>query len=323
MILSLIIPVYNVEKYIRKTLSSIYDYNRLLDLFEVVVINDGTKDDSMRIVLEFASKYKNITIINQENKGLSAARNAGLRVSRGKYVWFVDSDDWVERGAIDKICSNGYNSDAYLFRLRHFDENDNEIKGWSVYRLEKPIEMDGIDVILNNYPYTPMQSFLIRRNLLVENNLFFYEGIYHEDQEFAPKVLMLAKRVTVLPDYMYCYLRRSNGSIMSDAAILEKRKSHILIILDEYKKLLEKCDDLREKKALVHCCYDVVAGLFGGIDARNYSRIYKRLNFAQYLAFCKRIVLRDTTHNRRFGNVIKRLLFIINPRILVLIGRSI
>ena len=92
MILSIIIPVYKVEKYVRKTLESVFSENFSDNEVEVIVVNDGTPDRSMDIVNEFVS-HKSLRIINQENQGLSGARNTGIKAAKGKYVWFVDSDD--------------------------------------------------------------------------------------------------------------------------------------------------------------------------------------------------------------------------------------
>ena len=87
--LSIVIPVYNVEDYIRGTLDSIYNQKVDEQCFEVIVVNDGTPDNSMKIVKEFAATHQNLTIINQENQGLSAARNAGIKVAKGVYIWVV------------------------------------------------------------------------------------------------------------------------------------------------------------------------------------------------------------------------------------------
>ena len=92
--LSIIIPVYNVEAYVGRTLKSVFDTVVSPTDFEVIVINDGTRDGSMRIVRQYADR-PNITILEQENQGLSAARMNGLAVAKGDYVWFVDSDDWL------------------------------------------------------------------------------------------------------------------------------------------------------------------------------------------------------------------------------------
>ena len=88
MLLSIIIPVYNVEHYIKTTLQSVFNQNIDETSYEVIVINDGTPDNSMSIVTEFSKKHKNLSIISQDNQGLSCARNAGLQRAKGDYVWF-------------------------------------------------------------------------------------------------------------------------------------------------------------------------------------------------------------------------------------------
>ena len=119
-ILSIIIPVYNVEKYVWKTLESIFESTLLKSELEVIVVNDGTKDNSMSIVNEFAVKFDNLKIINQENQGLSVARNTGLKAARGKYVWFVDSDDWVEYDSLPFLLNHLQYSDrdVLMFKIR-------------------------------------------------------------------------------------------------------------------------------------------------------------------------------------------------------------
>ena len=101
MMLSIIIPVYNVERYVEKCIRSC-EMQDVTD-FELVVVNDGSTDNSLSIVEQVSKEYENIAIITQKNQGLSAARNAGLQVARGEYVWFVDSDDWIEPNCLGRI----------------------------------------------------------------------------------------------------------------------------------------------------------------------------------------------------------------------------
>ena len=122
--LSIIIPIYNVEKYIQKTLVSIFSQYFQKESVEIIVVNDGTKDNSMSIVNEFAVKFDNLKIINQENQGLSVARNTGLKASRGKYVWFFDSDDWVEYDSLPFLLKHLEHSDkdVLMCKIREYDE---------------------------------------------------------------------------------------------------------------------------------------------------------------------------------------------------------
>lgn len=101
MFLSVIVPVYNVERYLAECLTSIVEQD--FDDFEVVCVNDGSTDGSAVILNQFANKYPKVNVINQENRGLSGARNTGMRFVKGDWIWFVDSDDYIKEGAIKSL----------------------------------------------------------------------------------------------------------------------------------------------------------------------------------------------------------------------------
>ena len=103
--LSIIVPMYNVEKYIQRCLSSIINNKGFLENCELIVVNDGTKDNSESIARKIIEGLPNTQIIVQENQGLSAARNIGLSRATGEYVWFIDSDDWIEHDAIKSLMN--------------------------------------------------------------------------------------------------------------------------------------------------------------------------------------------------------------------------
>ena len=148
-ILSIIIPVYNVEKYVRKTLESIFESALPKSELEVIVVNDGTKDNSMSIVNEFAAKFDNLRVINQENQGLSGARNTGLKAAHGKYVWFVDSDDWVESGILEHLVKRlrVSDDDVQMYKLREYDEQGNVIQERSFHDNFQTEQLTGTDAI--------------------------------------------------------------------------------------------------------------------------------------------------------------------------------
>ena len=100
---SIIIPVYNVEKYLKRCLDSVC--NQAYENLEILIVNDGSKDGSLKICNEYANKYSNIKLLNQENQGLSESRNNGLKAATGEYVMFVDSDDWLCDGAVNEMVN--------------------------------------------------------------------------------------------------------------------------------------------------------------------------------------------------------------------------
>ena len=215
--LSIIIPVYNVEKYIGKCLSSIYMQNIDSSLFEVVVVNDGTPDDSMSIVQSYVDRYSNIRIISQINQGLSVARNNGIQQAQGMYVWCVDSDDWLIDGSLNIILSQLENDyDVLKVLLRRVKEEDESYTddNYNKYLVSK-IVVSGKDFLFDEGTFAPAQGLIVKREFLNKFNLLYYPGLYHEDSEFCPRALYLASSVYLFKVPCYNYLLRRNSSIMS------------------------------------------------------------------------------------------------------------
>lgn len=115
--LSLVIPMYNVELYIERCLNSCINQNLSPNEYEIIVINDGSKDNSLSIVEKIVQKYTNIHVISQINGGLSSARNTGLKNARGKYIWFIDSDDWIEPNVLKTLYDAASQNDVDILRF--------------------------------------------------------------------------------------------------------------------------------------------------------------------------------------------------------------
>lgn len=233
--LSIIIPLYNVEKYIGKCLDSIFSQQVPEKDFEVIVVNDGTPDNSMEIV-DLYRKFSNLIIIEQENAGLSAARNSGLLAASGDYVWFVDSDDTIEPNSIAQLLdlTSKRNVDMLSFGLNKVDEASGlktiiPFAKRSVKLLNKVHK--GKDCLKELGVIGCSVSFLFKRLFLTENNLLFHKGVYHEDMEHSVKSLFLAKSVFFSDLYLYNYLIRTNGSIMTTFNV--KKSKDCLVIVDE------------------------------------------------------------------------------------------
>lgn len=215
--LSIIIPVYKVEQYIGTCLDSIFSQNVDLSLFEVIIVNDGTPDKSMDIVSSYIDKYYNISVIEQENSGLSVARNNGIKLAKGKYVWCVDSDDWIPENSLNIILSQIKNNcDAIKILLGRFNECDGTYKSdnYNKYLSGRKF-VSGKDYIFDQGQYAPAQGFIYKKEFLEEHSLYFYPQIYHEDTEFGLRALYLAKTVLLINDVCYNYRLRSSNSIMS------------------------------------------------------------------------------------------------------------
>lgn len=199
--ISLIIPVYNVEKYLEKCLNSCIMQDISHDDYEIIVVNDGSQDNSLNISNRFVGKFQNLKIFTQNNHGLSAARNKGLSLAKGEYVWFIDSDDWIQDNCLSKIISKCFNEKLDALSI----SSANIINGKAFKRFEYSdfgILM-GRDVMKNVGFQVCVPFTIYRRKFLNDNSLQFYNGIIHEDSEFTPRAYYLAEKVSSLNNILY------------------------------------------------------------------------------------------------------------------------
>ncbi len=221
--------MYNVEKFLEKCILSCENQNIPMNEYEIICINDGSPDSSAEIAEELAKQYSNIRIINQENQGLSVARNTGLCNAKGEYVWFVDSDDWIEENCLGRIISKlSNNLDVLQLQYRHVWLNPYSIKEFSPV-LIKGVK-SGIEVTLEGGLPDPAPFCIYRRKFLLDNDLKFVPGIYHEDSEFKPRVVYLAEKISSDDVVCYIYFQRQSGSIMSLFSV--KRANDVLLVND-------------------------------------------------------------------------------------------
>lgn len=228
---SIIVPVYNVEKYIKKCLDSIE--SQTYKDYEVIVVNDGTKDNSMDIV----NKY-NVEIINQKNKGLSEARNEGVKKAKGDYILFLDSDDYIEKDLLNELNKSLTNNpDLVRFQIREVFE-DNTKKD---YNEEPFLNKDGVEAfsILCKYHFVENAwAYLYKREFYLKNKFSFKKGAIHEDFGLVPLVIMKAKKVNSISYIGYNYLQREN-SIMSEKNY-EKTKKKVSDMFEHYDYLIKE-----------------------------------------------------------------------------------
>ena len=201
--LSIIIPVYNVEKYIEKCILSCCNQNIAASEYEIIVVNDGSPDKSLEIALRLEQLHENITIISQSNQGLSAARNRGLNSAKGEYVWFVDSDDWIEKDCILDLymtCKE-FNLDVLLFEANDCDGEVSIRRASPADYKEYPI--DGKSYLLTENIIFPVCVKIIKREFLLSYSLFFLNSIIHEDNEFIPRLFYFSKNIMRIDKIAY------------------------------------------------------------------------------------------------------------------------
>lgn len=224
--LSIIIPVYNVERYIDKCLKSIFSQDIELSLFEVIIVNDGTKDNSMSYVNKYAKEFPNIIIINQDNSGLSSARNTGLDNAKGEYIWFIDSDDFVTESSIESIFKLIENSPLLIatsLNIIYDDPSKNHVE-------RKGVKTQYIEYsdYLQTMSTAAIPRYIIKKELIDKYNLRFISGIYHEDIEYGLRLVFYAKTILYSDKILYNYYQRQAGSITSSWK-LKNTTDYILI----------------------------------------------------------------------------------------------
>lgn len=231
---SIIVPVYNVEKYIKKCLDSIFSQS--FKDYEVIVVNDGTNDNSM----EIAKKY-NVTIINQENQGLSEARNTGVKKAKGDYLIFVDSDDYIEKDLlkeINKVLDN--KPDVVRYQVKDIVDGK-EIE----YQEKEFLNKNGVEAfksIAEYHYFEPAWLYAINRKYYLYNKFEFKKNTYHEDFGLIPLVIIKSKIVNSINYCGYCYVIRE-GSIMTSSSYEKTIKKvedsiiHFNYLINESKKL--------------------------------------------------------------------------------------
>lgn len=229
--LSIIIPVYNVEKYIRKCIESCLNQGIPKDEYEIICVDDGSNDTSMAIIEEFAQNYSNIIMLFQPNSGQSAARNHAMRVARGRYVWFVDSDDWLEPCCAIKLLDilESHQLDVLCFTFQYVEEDGRVSPDGYNLRKTNTI-MSGKEFIVENQMPAGPWSAIHSRDFLQRNNINYIEGIKREDEDFTIRAYCMAGRIELVDVVAYNYLQRSGSTMKSIAN--SKTSYDLLVVAD-------------------------------------------------------------------------------------------
>jgi glycosyltransferase involved in cell wall biosynthesis len=207
---SIIVPVYNVEKYLEKCLDSLI--NQTLKDIEIICINDGSLDNSINILEKYAIKDNRLKIISQKNAGLSAARNTGINAASGDYIGFCDSDDWVSLDFYEKLykCAVQNNTDiacGEIIKIRKGKE-----KKFLTYNNETIAKTYLEKLQSCNVPdYSYVWNKIYRLSKIKKHNLYFEEGITYEDIIFSPQALFYLDKTVTIKNTYYYYLSRKTS----------------------------------------------------------------------------------------------------------------
>lgn len=230
MILSLIVPVYNVEAYLQKCVDSLLEQDLPQDDYEIILIDDGSADKSGELCDMLAKGHDNIRVIHQQNRGLGAARNTGIAAAAGKYIQFVDSDDYLCPDVLGQIVHQMEKQDLDILRINYRNVNSDGVV-FEPNKYSKPFDnyseaaCDGLTFLNERLGFACYAvQFVCRAALLRQEGNGFLEGIYYEDVEWTPRILLQARRVASSQTMVYNYLYRP-GSITRNSDSDRKRKS--------------------------------------------------------------------------------------------------
>lgn len=240
--LSIIIPVYNVEKYILPCLESVFRQGLDDKCYEVIIVNDGTQDKSMEVINKIICSHDNIKIINQKNQGLSVARNNGIEASTGEYLMFIDSDDLLIENSIHTLLESTLDKpDIIVAELLKM--NDEDIQNYQKTphpQREINVEKKTGQSLLMDYLH-PRQCYVVRsiykKEFLENNHIRFIPGIYFEDIPFTHRCYLMARYCvkTDIPIYIY---RIGHASITGNKLSTKKALDFctVISILWDYSK---------------------------------------------------------------------------------------
>lgn len=268
-LVSIIIPVYNVEEYLKEALDSAI--NQTYKNIEIICVNDGSTDNSLQILEGYAQKDDRIKIITQKNKGLSGARNTGLFHAKGEYIYFLDSDDFYELELVEKTVQLFTDDiDIVAFNIKKIFEIEerHDCRNYAEYYNGEYC----INPVIFEIIYEESCRNAFKNNLIKKYNIKFAEALIYEDTSFILNYLSVSNKIYILQDKLYNYRIRQN-SIMQNRNN-EKHIGHRLKNLAYYENFLN-INNLKHTDNLDEFVYKIVARFYMDIEKCG-SKIHNR-----------------------------------------------
>jgi glycosyltransferase involved in cell wall biosynthesis len=268
--LSIIVPVYQVEKYVRPCMESIFNQEIDDNRFEVIIVNDGTKDRSMEVIADIINQHKNITVINQENQSLSVARNNGIAVAKGEYILMPDSDDLLIENSLSPLLKIALETKVDMVVADFLKMDDQEIANYHGVNQNniKVTEKSGKELTLedlNAYECYVWRS-LFRRRFIIDNNISFIPGINYQDVPFTHECCIKANRCIKTSRILNIY-RIGRPGAATNSFSLQKAKSFSIAIANTWK--------LRQMNGLSpDVLYKIEEDVFASFSVMIYRTLY-------------------------------------------------
>lgn len=217
--LSIIIPMYNAGGFIGTCLRSCMSQDLSRDEYEVIVVNDGSTDDGPAVVRGMieSNGWDNVRVVDRENGGLSTARNTGFGEASGEYIWFVDADDWIQDNCLGRLLEKVEGQDVLVLGAVDYCRHEGTMQKGDVFSYPEEVSRSGPEHLMAMSERLKMcvPFSILNRKFLLDNGLRFVPGLIHEDAEFMPRAICIAKTVHVTTMTPYCRLVRQ-GSLSRD-----------------------------------------------------------------------------------------------------------
>ncbi|MBN1043579.1 glycosyltransferase [Clostridium botulinum] len=308
---TLILPIYNVEKYLDVCLNSIISQKYFEDC-EVLLINDGSTDCSVKLCNQYAEKYSNIIALHKTNGGLSDARNYGLERANGKYVLFIDSDDYIFDGTIEMFINeisnhevdivtgdaSVVNEDGELFVDSRFNYVHKGLSEEKIYSGQEAIK----EQLLHGGMQTTVWLGMYKRDFLIKNKLWFKQGLLHEDELWTPQAFILATSVKYIENRFYAYRIRNNSIMRNNKRDNTKNIKSLIYIYEYLNKMYDHIDNASLK--------DLIKDDW----AKRYLHAIVMWKFSDYPELLCNVNKNDILKNsKKLKNKVRAIIFMINP----------
>lgn len=239
--LSIIVPVYNSEQYLEGCVQSLFDQYISKNDFEIILVNDGSTDNSLELCYELSKKHKNIKVISQKNKGQSAARNVGISHAKGKYIYFIDSDDHLKSGYLNLFLNILEEKKLDFLGFKNYNTSKTYVRSSNVDCLEIETEGSGQHIIAEHQYYNGPCWYIFEKKIAKE--LYFEEGRVCEDVIFTTMLLLRVKNGRVYNNKIYGYYTNNESTLRTkDPKRFHKTISDMFYVAERFSEIISHID---------------------------------------------------------------------------------